>query len=144
MEAHLKICQYNPLNCPIQFCKEQNSLSNLTEHFKVAHNFDTTRTITQTKIVRPLLIKERNLNETVTDIAWPESHFTMNQHHFFLQTRRNSDGDWFCWVFILGPKDEAKKYLYTICLMSEDKVNENCFRNFKGYYLLSLSFMFIF
>ena len=143
MEAHLKICQYNPLNCPIQFCKEQNSLSNLTEHFKVAHKFDTTRTITQTKFDRTLRIQEDYLGSN-RSFAWPESHLTMNQQHFFLQTIRNSDGEWFCWVFILGPEDEAKKYLYTICLMSEDKVNENCFRNFKGYYLLSLSFMFIF
>ena len=128
MEAHLKICLYNPVNCPIQFCEEQNSLSNLTEHFKVAHNFDTTRTITQTKIDRTLTILGKDLNETVTDIAWPESHLTMNQQNFFSQTRRNPEGQWFCWVFVLGSEDEAKKYLYTISLTSDDKVNETCTR----------------
>lgn len=119
--SHELKCQFRLIKCGNLNCPEMFVYSHLLKHMSRDHikedfiQNDDVGDICQ----KPLDIHEKHFG---CEVVFAPLHLVYKGLHFFRQCWRNSSGRWFMWVNFPGSSDEAQDYIYTIKIMSKDKV----------------------
>ena len=57
------------------------------------------------------------------DCFFAEDFHFSEDRHFFRECCRSKDGQWFVWVYMIGSRKECEEYIYTVKIMSDDRVS---------------------
>lgn len=121
-DAHEKICEFRPYQCPEPQCSETLKKSHLLKHFQSKHNNcprETEATVFDSTVHKKKWIvhmSEAFIMFEISDWGW-----------FFYYCRESKDGSWNLWLQFLGTSKEARKFYYQFNILDKYRNQETVF-----------------
>lgn len=117
--GHEQICTFRDVLCP--YCIKTITFSGMLDHVDTRH-YDVG--LKGSRICDFFEVEDDTLSASWSyDLG---RMFCRNQHFFAVMHRDQSTKMWYMWVYILGTREDAKKYYYKINIVDEPNMLAFC------------------